>query len=98
MVELPGKDLEVRLVSLEGDSVPDFATEHELGRIHEVIHHILEIWLESLLVDDVEVDFLIGSDLNSNIALDEVDLASHVVESFVLFPETCLLVDLEEQD
>ena len=98
MVELPLVHLEPWLVSLVGDTVPNFGAEHHLRALHEVVHTVLEGWFACVLINQVKVNLLVRGDLDTNISLDEVDLTSHVVKLFVLGPEASLFVDLEEKD
>lgn len=95
---LPGVDLKSWLVGLKGNTISYSCTKHHLGALHKVEHAILQLGHERLLVDLIEVDFLIGGNLDSNVASNEVDLTSHVVEFVVKLPETCLFVDFEEKD
>jgi hypothetical protein len=44
------------VVDLEGDAVALLFTDHHLTATHEVVHHVLQGWFESLQVDRVEVD------------------------------------------
>ena len=95
---LSGVNLEPRLVCLEGNSVKHSSTEHHLRASHKVVHAILKSWNECLLVDYVEVNSLISSDLDSNIASNEVNLSSHLLEPVILLPEASLLINFEEED
>ena len=95
---LPLIDTESFLTGLKHNAGSDLGTEHHLGAIHIVVHDILKSWLTCVLVDHEEVDFLVSSDLDSNIALDEIDFSAHIFESVVFYPEPCFFIDLEEEN
>ena len=75
---LSSVDDERFLVGLVSDTVSNLGTKHHLRAVHVVIHNILKLWHESLLVNEVEVDLVIGSDLDSDISLDIVNETSRV--------------------
>jgi hypothetical protein len=54
--------------------------------------------MECLLVDHVEVNSIIGGDLDSDISSDEIDLSSHFLKLVVLLPKASLFINLEEED
>lgn len=86
MNELSSVDRESLLVCLVSDSIPHFRTEHHLVATHEVEHYVFQLWLESLWVNQVEVDLVVGSNLDSLVAFDKVDETSDV-QLVVLLPE-----------
>ena len=90
-------DVERSLVGLVSDAVLDSRPEHHLVAAHEVLHHVLELWLEGLRVDEVEVYLVVSSDLDSLVALDEVDEASYV-QLLVLLPGLDVGVVLVSED
>lgn len=85
MHELSSVDSKGFLVSLVGNTISDSGTEHHLVAAHEVEHDVLEGWLESLWVNQIEVHLIIGGDLDPFVSFDEVDEASHV-DLVVLLP------------
>jgi hypothetical protein len=64
------KNIEGPLSILVSDAILHFRTNHHLDTVHEVIHHIVETWLQGLQVDDVEVHFLLGGYLDSYVTFD----------------------------
>lgn len=66
------------LVRLVSDAVANHAAEHHLSAIHEVEHYVLKYWLKSILVNQVEVDFVIGCDLDTLVSFNEVEEASEL--------------------
>ena len=85
MLVLPTVDVEAELVCLVGDAVADFGAKHHLVALHVVVHHVLETGLVSHRINQVEVDVLVGGDLDSLVALYEVD-EPFDVESLVVGP------------
>jgi hypothetical protein len=83
---LPHVDLESGLVGLERNTVSYSGAKHHLGALHKVIHTILKSWHECLLVDQIEIDSVVRSNLDPNVTFDEIDLASHFLETMILFP------------
>lgn len=53
--------------------------------------------MESLLINQKEVDVLIRANLYSDVASDEIDLASHILLLVIHFPLTRLRIYFEEQ-
>ena len=76
MVVLAGENLESGLVFLVGDAEKDSGAKHELRAFQKVEHNVFQLRLHCLLVNQVEVDLIFRCDLNSYVALDEVDLTS----------------------
>lgn len=66
-------DVEVRLVLLVGDAVVHLGPEHHLVALHEVVHHVLHLRNQGLGVNQVEIDQLVGGQLEPLVALDVVD-------------------------
>lgn len=75
---LPLVDVKASLVLLVGDGVSLLGANHHLVAHHVVVHHVLQSGLESLWVDQVEIDELVSCDLNPHVTFDEVDEASNV--------------------
>jgi len=73
------------LVSLIGNTISDSGTEHHLVAAHEVEHDILEGWLESLWVNQIEVHLIVSGNLDPFVSFNEVDEASHI-DLVVLLP------------
>ena len=69
---LRSKDIEAALVGLVSHTVPHFGPDHHLQAVHVVTHDILQLWLKSLLVDQVEINMVLCADLNTDISLDVV--------------------------
>ena len=97
----PSVHIKGLLVGLVRDAVLDSRAEHHLVAAHEVEHHVFELGLESLQIDQVEVDVVVRRDLDSNVTLDVKDEASDV-EGVILHPFLVLWIvfvrhDLEEQ-
>ena len=72
MFKFPPINIEIFLIRLKGNAVLDFAAEHHLVAIHEIVHDAFKIRHEGLWVDQEEVDFLIGGYLDSFITFYEV--------------------------
>lgn len=98
MVVLTSVYLEAWLVDLERDAVADTSTKHQLRAFHEVVHYVLKLRHKGLFVDEIEVDTLSSSYLNSDVAFDEEDLTTEVVKCEVVVPQACFLIDFEEED
>ena len=80
------EDLKARLTCFEGNTILDPGSEHKRGAVDEVVHHIFEFWEERDLVYQVKVYLSLGSDLNPDVASNEEDITSHVVDFEVLHP------------
>lgn len=91
-------DGEAWLVLLVTDTVAHPWAEHERRALHEVVHDVLGLWLERLLVDDVEVYFLVRGHLHPSVAIGVRYLPAHVLESVVPLPFISFMVNLEEHD
>lgn len=90
--------LEAWLVDLKRDAIADTSTKHQLRALHEVVHYVLKLRHEGLFVDEIKVDALSSSYLNSDVAFDEEDLTTEVVKCEVVVPQACFLIDFEEED
>jgi hypothetical protein len=104
MDELSSIDGKGFLICLIRDSISDLGAEHHLIAAHEVSHDVFESWLESLRVNQVEVDLVISGDLDSFVTLNEENEAS-CLDLIVLFPFVddvlvliFLLKDFEKDD
>jgi len=95
---LPCVNLESWLICLVSDSISDSGTKHHLGAPHEVVHYVLQTWLEGLLVNHVEVNLLICRNLDSNVSFDKVNLPAHFFKFVVLRPFVRLLIDFEKEN
>lgn len=96
MVELPCVNAELRLILFVRYAVLFSWPKHKLRTFQEVLHSVFKLWDQSLFINDVEVDNLIGCHLNSNIATDKVYLPPHVFERVVFGPFACLWWNLEK--
>ena len=85
---LSAKYFESFIVHFVADSKSYSPAEHHLLAIHVVVHAVFQLRHESLLVDEVEVNQFLGGNLDSNVAFDVKDGASHP-EFMVLLPQ-CL--------
>ena len=85
MIKLSGVHFKASLIGLVGNAVPHSTSKHHLIAAHEVVHDIFQRWHLRNRVNQVEVDLLVHGDLDSDVALDEVDEA-FLVESIVLLP------------
>jgi hypothetical protein len=95
------EDRERFLTWLVGDTISDPGTDHHLDTFHVVAHHVLEIGHQGLLVYQVEVNLLIGTDLDPDVAANEVEEAPLVnlgVEFPFALPCLVILDDSEEAD
>jgi hypothetical protein len=96
MKELACVYCKTRLTSLVGECVENLLANHHHGAVHEVPHARFKSGHQCFLVNKVKVDILICDNLEPDVAFDEVDLASHIVDAVVLLPEACFIVDPEE--
>ena len=78
MRKLPGINIKALLIGLISNAIPHFTTKHHLITPHEIKHHIIKLGHECFLVNEVEVDHVICGNLDPNISLDEVDVASGI--------------------
>lgn len=69
-------DPKAALVGFVGDAVTDTRSEHHLVAAHVVRHDILELGQQGLRIHEVEVDLVVGGDLDTLVAAYEVDEAS----------------------
>ena len=93
MVAPPRDDLDSWLIDFVGNTVPDSRPKHDGGALDKVIHDIFEFWHEGLFVYQVKEDFALCSYLDANIASDEVNLATHVINFVILHPFTINLLE-----
>ena len=98
MKVLPCVDLEAWLICFVGNTIADSGTKHHLGALHEVVHHVFKSWLKRLLIDEIEINFLIGCDLYSHVSANEIDLTSHLLELVILLPVACFFINFEKED
>ena len=106
MLVLSSEDVEALLVGLVRDAESDFRSVHHLGTLHEVEHDVLQRRHQGLLVDQVNVDLFLGSDLDTYIALDIIDESSKILDCVILLPFSGHLpsqgvfnvLNLEEED
>jgi hypothetical protein len=61
-------------------------TEHHLGCLHEIKHHVLQLRHQRLLIDDVKVYLVFANNLDPNVSFDKIDLPSRIVEFIILVP------------
>ena len=73
MDELPPENIKRTLISLVCHAVSNLGAEHHLVAAVEIVHHIIKLRLKCLLVDKIEINFIISSNLNSNIAFDVIN-------------------------
>lgn len=83
-------DFKTALVCLEGDAVSHSLAKHHLGAIHVVLHHILQLGLARVRIDEHEIDLVICGDLYSHVPFGIIDSTSDV-ELIVLLPSQTLL-------
>lgn len=86
VVVLSRVDHEARLVLPISNSEFLGWSEHHLRGSHEINHHVFKLGHQSLLINDVEVNPVFANNLNSNISLDEVDLAARVRQLVIQVP------------
>lgn len=98
MIVLTSVDLEAWLVNLKRNTIADTSTKHQLRALHEVVHYVLQLRHEGLFVDEIKVDALSCSYLNSDVAFDKEDLTTEIVKCEVVGPQACFLIDFKEED
>ena len=81
-------DFESFIIDFVANAKSNSPTEHHLVAIHVVVHAVFKLRHERLLVDEVEVNQFFGGNLDSYIAFDVKDGASHP-QFMILFPR-CL--------
>ena len=68
---------------------------------HVVIHNVLKFGLKSFLIDNVKVNVILRHNLNSNVALDIVNISSDV-NRIILHPRSLffngIILFFEKQD
>ena len=82
--KLPLINMETPLVGLVSDTVSYSGAKHHLVAVHVVMHYVLQLWHESVGVDDVEVDAIVCGNLDTLVAFNEVNETSNV--KFVVLP------------
>jgi len=89
------------LIGLVCNAVSDFWTKHHLIACHEIEHNIFQNWHECIGANKVEVDFIIGGNLDSHITLYIVYETSYF-KHLILFPfslfSLLVLLNLKEKD
>ena len=101
MGALSGVDVEILLIGFERYTIFDGRPKHHLRALHKVVHAVFEFRHVVGEVDSVEEDLMIRCDLDSLIALNEVDKASYLDVVILLprdSPRDFLLLLLEEDD
>ena len=96
MIAPPRDNLDSWLINFIGNAVPDTRSKHNGGALNEVVHDIFEFWHEGLLVYQVEEYSALCSYLDPDVASDEVNLPTHVIDFVILHPFAIDL--LKEQD
>lgn len=86
MLELSCIYIEASLIVFVCNAEFDFWSEHHLTAIHKIEHDVFEDGHQGFLVDEVKINFLIGSDLNTLIAFDEVNKTPDI-KSVILDPK-----------
>jgi len=97
----PGVNIEATGVSLIGYTISDFATKDQTTALHVVIHDVFKNWCEFLVVNEVEENFLICSDVDSNVSFDEIKktlMLKFEIFSPVIFFGFIVINSLEEQN
>jgi hypothetical protein len=82
---LPLVNIEASFVVFVGDSVSDSSTEHALSALHVIVHYVLHFGLKRLFIDQIEVNVVLGGDLDSDVTFDKVNETPDV-DLVVLFP------------
>jgi hypothetical protein len=78
----------------------NFGPDHHLDTVHEVVHDVVQGGLQGLRIYQVEIDFLVCTNLDPNVALDEVEEPTDG-QSFIDLPFFLAFfvnLDLEEGD
>lgn len=73
MLVVPGVDFEASLALFVAATISHFTSKDETCALHEIVHDVFQLWLEVLVVDQVEVDLLVCGDVYSDIAFDEIE-------------------------
>jgi hypothetical protein len=71
------KNIKSSLSIFIGDTIFDFGPNHHLETIHVIVHNVFENWLECLFVYQEKVNFVLGADLDTDIALYKINKASY---------------------
>ena len=85
MMVLSLVDIQAFLFLFEGYAKSNLGSKHHLCALHEIIDGVFEHRLESVWINEIEINFIVGYDLESFVALDVVQLTFEV-ELCVLFP------------
>ena len=75
MIILSLIDVKTGLFLFIGYAKSNLGPEHHLGALHIIKDGVFEHGLKTLWIDEVEINFLVGNDLESFVALDVVQLA-----------------------
>ena len=78
-------DFKACLISLESNTIPHFATKHHTITVHEIIYNVFKSGFQSLWVYKVYENLLVCCNLDSFVALNEIDESSNF-EYLVAFP------------
>ena len=78
-------DVQALLLLFKGDTESNLGTKHHLCAFHIIVYCVFEDGLESLRIHQIEVDLIVGNNLESLITLDIVKL-SFQGKLKVLFP------------
>jgi len=81
-------DVKRALISFIGDSIPHFLPKHALAAPHVIRHNVLELRLEGVFVNDVEVNKVIGCNLDAGVSFDIVNEGSNL-NRVILDPVFC---------
>ena len=65
-------DIKTSGVSFVSNTISDFTSEDQTATLHVVVHHVFKHWSEFFVVYEVEENFLIGCDVNSDVTFDEI--------------------------
>jgi hypothetical protein len=65
-------DIKTSGVSFVSNTVSDFTSEDQTAALHMVVHDVFKDWSEFFVVYEVEENFLISCDINSDITFDEI--------------------------
>lgn len=76
--EFSSVDVKAFLIGLVGNTIFDLRAKHHLVAAHKIKHDIFQCGLKSLWVNQVEINEVIGGDLDSFVSFDEVNESTNL--------------------
>jgi len=78
MLIFPSVEVKAPFIKLKRNAVPHFTSKHHLIATHVIHHNVLQLWHQSVFINKVEVNIVIGCNLNSNVTFDVINKSSFI--------------------